>query len=481
MRLGVGYLSCLDNICVPVVALLCVCMGVLATVVSYMRKTKIISTIGPSSFSEAVVKEMFSAGSTIFRINCSHTSTVDLGTAIDSLRLWAPSAAIMVDIQGPKLRYLGDTMTVSPGDIVTFPTASLNLAVNQVDLKGGDRILIHDGRIEFVVVAVEPGSLTAKALCAGLVTNNKGVNLPDTIYSGEKLSAKDIEDIAVASAKNVEWLAISFVDSSEDILKVRSLAGSRINILSKIERPEAITNLKEICSVSDAVMVARGDLGVELPFYTIPKLQSSVAKVANSYGIPVVCATEMLESMIVSSRPTRAEVSDISSAVRDGFDAVMLSGETAVGKHPALVVEVLAQVASQAEAEHKIETTFANTNPRKAAVVSAAVELAERVSSKFLVALTFTGYSAGMLAACRPLMPIIAVTPDAAAARRLQLYKGISPYVVKRGKDFEESISITLKFLRDSGMLASQDDIVICASRISPRKDADTVWHRREP
>ena len=208
MRLGVGYLSCLDNICVPVVALLCVCMGVLATVVSYMRKTKIISTIGPSSFSEAVVKEMFSAGSTIFRINCSHTSTVDLGTAIDSLRLWAPSAAIMVDIQGPKLRYLGDTMTVSPGDIVTFPTASLNLAVNQVDLKGGDRILIHDGRIEFVVVAVEPGSLTAKALCAGLVTNNKGVNLPDTIYSGEKLSAKDIEDIAVASAKNVEWLAI---------------------------------------------------------------------------------------------------------------------------------------------------------------------------------------------------------------------------------------------------------------------------------
>ncbi len=446
-----------------------------------MRKTKIISTIGPSSFSEAVVKEMFSAGSTVFRINCSHTSTFDLGVIIDSLRSWAPSAGIMVDIQGPKLRYMGESVTVSVGDIVTFSNASLNLSANQVDLKAGDRVLIHDGRIEFLVVDVEPGSLSAKALCAGLVTNNKGVNLPDTVYSGEKLSVKDVEDIAVAVAKDVEWLAVSFVDSKEDILKVRSLAGTRINILSKIERPEAITNLQEICSVSDAVMVARGDLGVEMPFYTIPKLQSSVAKVANSYGIPVVCATEMLESMIVSSRPTRAEVSDISSAVRDGFDAVMLSGETAVGKHPALAVEVLARVASQAEDEHTIETTFANINPRKAAVVSAAVELAERVSSKFLVALTFTGYSAGMLAACRPLVPIIAVTPAVSAARRLQLHKGISPYVVKRGKDLEESVSITLKFLRDSGMLASQDDIVICASRVSPRKDADTVWHHREP
>ena len=446
-----------------------------------MRKTKIISTIGPSCFSEPIVKRMFSAGSTIFRINCSHTSTADLGLAIDSLRAWVPSAAIMVDIQGPKLRYTGETLTVAVGELVKFTTASLSLSTDQVDLKVGDRILIHDGRIEFVVVDVSSGSLSARAQCSGVIHTNKGVNLPDTAYSGEKLSFKDREDIALASAKNVEWLAISFVDSKEDVLKVRNLAGAKIGILSKIERPQAVVNLREICAVSDAVMAARGDLGVELPFYTIPKVQASVAKVANSYGIPAVCATEMLESMIVSARPTRAEVSDVSSAVRDGFDAVMLSGETAVGKHPVSVVEVLAQVAAQAETEHKRETNFANTNPRQAAVVSAAVELADRISSKFLVALTFTGYSARMLAACRPLVPIVAVTPDVETARRLQIYKGISPYVVNRGKDFEESVNVALQFLRDNGVLASQDDVVICASRISPRKDADTVWHHKEP
>lgn len=458
-----------------------VSLGVFATVVGCMRKTKIISTVGPASLSESTVKGMFAAGSTIFRINCSHMSTRDLYDAIDNLRLWVPFAAIMVDIQGPKLRYVGDDMSVSSGDMVTFSNASLGLSDHQADLKTGDRILIHDGRIEFLVESMVPGSFTARALCKGLITGNKGVNLPDTAYSGEKISLKDAADIAVASTKNVEWLAVSFVDCGQDVLKVRNLAGPNISILSKIERPKAVDNLGEICSVSDAVMVARGDLGVELPFYTIPKLQATVAKVANSYGIPSVCATEMLESMIVSSRPTRAEVSDISSAVRDGFDAVMLSGETAVGKHPVLVVDVLAQVALQAETEHASTTVFANSSPRKAAVVSAAAELAERVSSKFLVSLTFTGYSAGLLAACRPQVPIVAVTPDISAARRLHLYRGVDPYVVKRGKDFEESIGITLKFLRDAALLVPRDDIVVCASRISPRKNADTVWHHREP
>ena len=446
-----------------------------------IRKTKIISTLGPSSYNEQTVKSLYSAGASVFRINCSHTSTLDLGLMVDSVRTWAPLAAIMVDIQGPKMRYAGLERNVKFGDVVLLSASDLGFNPQEVGVAPGDRLLINDGRVEFSVMTVSEQSITSEAKSDGMLLPNKGINLPDTLYKGPLLSEKDMADVLLAKEKDVEWLALSFIDRAADVLTVKDIVGSKMSILSKIERPLAITNLKEICEVSDAVMVARGDLGVELPYYSIPKLQSIVAKVANSLGIPVVCATEMLESMIVSPRPTRAEVSDIAAAVHDGFDAIMLSGETAVGANPVTAVEVMAIVASYAETEHTNETSFADTFPRKAAVVSAAVELAKRVSSKYLVSLTFTGYSAVMLAACNPSIPVIAITPDASAARKLQIVKGIYPFVVKRGKDFQNSIDITLEFLRAQSYLNNGDDIVICASRLSPRSPADTVWHHHEP
>ena len=451
------------------------------TMSQLMRKTKIISTLGPSSYNEQTVKSLYSAGASVFRINCSHTSTFDLGLMIDSLRLWVPLAAIMVDIQGPKMRYSGIARAVNTGDVVVLSASDLGFNPQEVGVVAGDRLLVHDGRVEFSVTSVSEQSITCEAKSDGSLLPNKGVNLPDTSYKGLLLSDKDTADVLLAKSKDVEWLALSFIDRAADVLAIKNVSGPKMSILSKIERPMAITNLREICEVSDAVMVARGDLGVELPYYSIPKLQSIVAKVANSCGIPSVCATEMLESMIVSPRPTRAEVSDIVAAVNDGFDAIMLSGETAVGANPVMAVEVMATVASYAETDHVSETSFADTFPRKAAVVSAAVELAKRVSSKYLVSLTFTGYSAIMLAACNPSIPVIAITPDASAARKLQIVRGIYPFVVKRGKDFQNSIDITLAFLRTQSYLSKGDDIVICASRLSPRSTADTVWHHHEP
>ncbi|NBU38271.1 MAG: pyruvate kinase, partial [Actinobacteria bacterium] len=363
-------------------------------------------------------------------------------------------------------------------DILGFGTGVRSS--DALGLKVGHRVLLDDGRLECRITALQGTDVSLSVLRGGLLRTKKGVNLPDTEVLGGVLSTKDIDDIAVARELGAEIIAVSFVQHPEDVVRVRELAGPEPLIFSKIERPQAIERLEEICRVSDGVMAARGDLGVELPYEELPSLQRRIALTALKMGVISICATEMVESMTTSTRPTRAEVADVSAAVRDGFDAVMLSGETAVGHNPPLAVSSMVRIAEVAERNLQMPNWFADENPETAAVTAAAAALAKRINADWIVALTYTGYSARLLAACRPSCPIIAVTPDEQTARRLSIVRGVYPRIGERNPDVARSIEHALSVSRSAGMIVPGNKVVVCVSRLSARSDADTILLHNE-
>jgi len=453
-----------------------------------MRQTKIIATIGPASADSATIAALVDAGADVLRINCSHVDTNQLAERIALVRSVRPNAAILVDIQGPKLRYGGEPRALTSGSSVSFSIAELGLPEPgtgaHVDLRAGHRVLLDDGRIETVVSDLPTGTdhqLTVRVVRGGELRKNKGVNLPDTEVAGSVLSAKDHADLEVAKRECVEFVAVSFVQRPSDVEEVRAILGPTAHIVAKIERPQALERIEDICRVSDGVMAARGDLGVELPFQVVPAAQHRIARAALRQGVISVCATEMLESMTSSSRATRAEVADVTGAVRDGFDAVMLSGETAVGVDPVHAVEVMSAICVAAERDANLPVIFANANPETAAVTAAASSLAHRIGADSLLSLTYTGFSARLLSACRPKAPIIAATPSDYTARKLRAAWGVHPVVSPRDADVEVSIGAALTEARKDGLVASGDKVVVCASRLNPRSDADTIWLHLEP
>ena len=349
----------------------------------------------------------------------------------------------------------------------------------------GQRVLLHDGRLETVVASLEgeapDGVITVEVLRGGDLVNNKGVNLPDTEVSGSVLSDKDRADLEVAKRDGVDYVAVSFVQRASDIEEVRGILGPTAHVIAKIERPQALERIDDICQVSDGVMAARGDLGVELPFQIVPAAQHKIARTALRNGVISICATEMLESMTSSSRATRAEVADVTGAVRDGFDAVMLSGETAVGVNPVRAVEVMAAICVAAERDVTLPLIFADANPEAAAVTAAACSLARRIGADSLLSMTFTGHSALLMSSCRPGTPILAATPSEAVARKLRMAWGVFPMVSQRDPDVEVSISAGLAKARGHGQVKRGDKVVVCASRLSTRSDADTIWLHVEP
>ena len=450
------------------------------------RTTKIVATLGPASGSEQGIKRLVGAGASVFRLNCSHLSTDALRESIRMVRRVAPSCAVLVDIQGPKMRYGGPTRTLRDDEIVVFSLEDLGLAevmqgAGRGGLATGQRVLLHDGRISAVIEQLDGAHLGLRIIDGGELERGKGVNLPDTIVTGRLLSTKDRADIAVARDEAVEIVAVSFVQTAHDVAEVRRLMGEVGLVIAKIERPQALGNIDAILEACDGVMAARGDLGVEIPYEEVPPVQRRLARRAIELGKFSICATEMLESMISSSRPTRAEVADVSAAVRDGFDAVMLSGETAVGHDPAGAVEAMARICTGAEADVSLPNLFADANPATAAVTAAASALAKRIGAKAILALTYTGYSARLLASCRPGVAIIAATPDVGTARCLAAFRSVRPVVVERPPSIEEAIPIALETARRTGFIQSGDKVVVCASRTSPRSDADTLWLHVEP
>lgn len=451
-----------------------------------MRKTKIVATVGPASSSADGIAALVAAGADVLRLNCSHLSTESLRQAIEDVRAAAPQAAVLVDIQGPKMRYSGEETTLADGQSLVLGTEVLGLDTGlrrseDLGLQVGHRVLMDDGRIECRISSLAGTRVGLDVIRGGLLRRNKGVNLPDTEVFGGVLSTKDIADIDVARESGAEIVAISFVQHPDDVTRVRSMVGPDMLIVAKIERPQALLRLEEICRVSDGVMAARGDLGVELPYEELPTSQHTIALTALRMGIISICATEMLESMIGSSRPTRAEVADVSAAVRDGFDAVMLSAESAVGHDPPLAVRSMAGICEVAERTTILPNHFADENPEAAAVTAAAAALAKRTGADWILSLTYTGYSARLLAACRPSAPIVAVTPDETVARRLRAAWGVYPIVNPRDHSMTRAIEEGMAAARAAGHVRSGQRLVICASRTSPRSDADTLLLHVEP
>lgn len=450
------------------------------------RRTKIVATLGPASASDEGVRALVEAGAAVFRLNCSHLTTEGLGDSIALVRRAAPFAAVLVDVQGPKMRYVGAERNLVEGEEAEFSFAELGLddlvnGAGGLSINPGQRLLLHDGRISTRIVSANEVSLRVRVVDGGVLKRGKGVNLPDTSISGDLLSEKDKSDIAVARREGVEIVAVSFVQSARDVQQVRRLFGSAGLVIAKIERPQALADLDGILEACDGVMAARGDLGVEIPYEDVPPVQRRLARRAIETGRISICATEMLESMISSTRPTRAEVADVSAAVRDGFDAVMLSGETAIGDDPAGAVRAMARICRGAETDVNLPNLFADANPATAAVTAAASALAKRIGADAILALTYTGYSARLLAACRPSAPILAVTPDPGTARQLVALRGVVPTVVERPARIEDAIPLALAAVKATGRLLSGQRVVVCASRTSPRSDADTLWLHSEP
>ena len=449
-----------------------------------MRRTKIIATVGPACSTSEQITALANAGADVLRINCSHQSTQQISELIDRIRSVAPSVAILVDIQGPKHRYIGSEQMLHSGALITFALSDIGLSTTtdarEQGIEVGHRVLLNDGRLEVVIEKVGRDSIEVRVVQGGALKPGKGVNMPDTEVTDDLLTAKDRSDIAIARAKAVEVVALSFVQKPQDIEQVRELVGSNVMVVAKIERPQALERISEICAVSDGVMAARGDLGVELPFEVVPAAQHKIARTALTQGVISICATEMLESMTTSTRPTRAEVADVTGAVRDGFDAVMLSGETAVGIDPPHAVEVMARICEAAEKEVVLPNLFADTNPMRAGVTASASALAKRMSADVLLSLTFTGHSALLLAACRPTAPIVAITPSEVVARQMRLVWGLYPVVAERASDLDEAIASALTAARKQQLIGPGNTVVICASRSNPRSNADTIWLHTE-
>lgn len=418
-------------------------------------RTKILVTLGPACASPAKIREMLRAGVNGFRLNMSHGEPEIRARWIRSIKRQRNTldrpAAILVDLRGPRIR-LGKLKTLGVlkrGDVIEvcarskegrdglLPIDYRNLAR---DVEVGHRILIRDGRVELRVLKIEGRRLQCKVRRGGRVLSNSGVNLPDSVVSAPALSAKDREDIRFAAKHKVDWLALSFVRNAKDVQAVRRAlknAGANIPVMAKIEHPLAMENLDEIIAASDGVMVARGDLAVEMGHAVVPTLQKRVVRKALEQACPVVVATQMLESMIEEDQPTRAEVSDVANAVLDGADCVMLSGETAVGKYPVEACRIMREIASKTEAGQFDDTWRLRPSIRptggmpkgsvEMATVNAAVYAAHQAQVGLILAFTESGRSARLVSSFRAKLPIVAMAANESSFHRMSLYWGVSP------------------------------------------------------
>ena len=433
-----------------------------------MRRTKILATLGPASSSEEMIHRLLTTGVDAFRLNFSHGKHEEHLRVINTIRDVATELGryvpIVGDIQGPKLR-IGDVdgvvqlesnqtfvLTTEPrvGDAHEVSTPFTPLP-REVQI--GHRILINDGLVELVVIGVDDKKVTTRVIHGGSISSKKGMNFPDSELTIPAITEKDKRDVRFAVEQGLDYIAASFVRRKSDIVDLRELlheaGGDEVNVIAKLEKPQAIDNLDEILEVSDGVMVARGDLGVELPPEAVPIIQKKILARASRWGRFAITATQMLESMTTNSRPTRAEASDVANAIFDGSDAVMLSAETASGKYPLEAVQMMARIVFAAEANRQHVSYEWEREPfRKAseldeftdALAGAANYAAEQLDAKYIVVFTQTGFAARLMSKFRPKVPIIALTPSSWVARRMNLLWGVQPFVLKDAGEFHEQI-----------------------------------------
>lgn len=430
------------------------------------RATKIIATVGPATDSEERIAQLVSAGVDVFRLNFSHGTHESHGEAIRRIRAAAQRAArptaIMIDLAGPKIRTgrlrdhqplvlnAGDSLTIAVGDFVGEPgRVSTGYAELPAVVGKGDALLLDDGRIQLRVEETSPTEIRTTVVDGGRLGENKGINAPGAMFPSGRMTDKDARDLEFGVKAGVDWIALSFVQRATDLTVARDAlirAGApHVPLIAKLERPQAIEHLEEVLHAADGVMVARGDLGIELPLERVPRIQKEVTRRARSLGLPVIVATQVLDSMRTEPRPTRAEVSDAANAVDDRVDAIMLTGETASGEHPLKAVETLDAVIRDAELSAPVGTIEPEDTHLLAghgrALCDAAVTLAEHAHAAAIVAVTHGGKTARVLSALRPSVPILAATDQDVIARRLALSWGVVPVMTELGGDVNAAAS----------------------------------------
>lgn len=448
-----------------------------------MRRTKIVATIGPASDSPAVLEALVEAGMEVARLNASHSEPDELEARLAAVRAAARRVgrpvAVMLDLAGPKLRVgevapgtrlePGCEFSIVPGEFVGDSLrVSLRYHGLARDVSPGNRLLLDDGSIELEVTGVDGDVVRTRVLAGGALSSNKGVNAPGVGLSVSSLTARDRDMVAWGVDAGVDLVAQSFIRSVSDVEELREIVSrANVPVVSKIETAAAAEAIAEIVDASDVVMVARGDLGVETAPEEVPILQRRIIEECRRAGVPVIVATQMLESMTTASRPTRAEASDVANAIFDGVDAVMLSAETAVGAHPVKVVETMARIAARAEgARQQSElATSPRTSPGDvtAAVSAAVCELADDLGLAAIITATQSGATARSVARQRPSVPVVAVTPHPEVARRLAVVWGVQPLVVPLAEDTGLMLDRVAHAVRDAGLVSSGEKVAITA------------------
>ncbi|MEI6867190.1 MAG: pyruvate kinase [Actinomycetes bacterium] len=449
-----------------------------------MRRAKIVCTMGPAVESPEKVHELIAAGMNMARLNLSHGGYPEHQSRLDLVRAAAAAAgrpvAILVDLQGPKIRlarfaagphelFRGDIFTITTDDVVgTKERVGTTFKGLPGDCKAGDRILIDDGKVTVEVVEVKGNDVVTKVIQPGFVSNNKGINLPGVAVSVPAMSEKDIEDLRWGLHAGADFIALSFVRSAEDIKDVHRIMdeeGIRRPVIAKIEKPQAVENLEEIVAAFDGIMVARGDLGVELPIEEVPLVQKRCVTLARESAKPVIVATQMLDSMISNSTPTRAEATDCANAVLDGADALMLSGETSVGDFAIQAVQTMARIIERTEEAMLDQIPALKHNPRTkgGAITKAAAEVGAIVGAKFLVAFTQSGDSARRMARLRSAIPILALTPEIAVYNQLALSWGVESMITPTVDHTDEMVKQVDSLLLSTGRAQKGETIMIVA------------------
>lgn len=448
-----------------------------------LRRTKIVATLGPSSSDRVMIASLFRAGADVFRINMSHTSHERMRELVAAIRAvefeYGRPIGILVDLQGPKLRigsFAGGPIMLAKGEIFTLDADEVPGDARRVYLphpelfatvEPGHQLLLDDGKVRLVATDVVPGRITTRVEVGGKLSDRKGVSLPQTTVPFSALAEKDRSDLEAALEANIDWLALSFIQRPEDIAEAKKLARGRATVMAKIEKPQAVDRLGDIMDITDALMVARGDLGVELPLEKVPGIQKQLTRTARWAGKPVVVATQMLESMITSPVPTRAEVSDVATAIFEGADAVMLSAESAAGQYPVEAVATMNRIAEEVENDplHRTILHAQRTEPESTgadAIAAAARQIAETLELSAIICWTFSGSTALRVARERPAPPVVAISPNLATARRLSLVWGVHAIVAEDARDQDDMVDRACRHaFRDGFAKAGQRVIAV--------------------
>lgn len=467
-----------------------------------MLRTKIVATIGPASRSPEMLEQLIRAGVNVVRLNMSHGDHALHAENIERVRAASAAVgrpvAILADLQGPKLRVgqmSGEGVDLIPGQKVTLSTEGDLIGHDHIvpvqydglpaAVDPGDRILLDDGLLELQVLDTSEKTITAEVIIGGLLKSNKGLNLPRASLAISAITEKDREDLIFALEHQVDWIALSFVRTAQEVLELKDLIrqasafGRPVPVIAKIEKPEAYRNIDAIIAVSDGIMVARGDLAIETSSEEVPMMQKTIIRKCNRAGVPVITATQMLDSMIRNPRPTRAEASDVANAILDGTDAIMTSAETAAGKYPLRTIETMVKIAARAEEamfEMGLRTYTDEEYSVAEAVARATVETAVELRAAAIITPTMSGSTARLVSKYRPPQIIVATTPSPMVQRQLALYWGVVPLLARRTESTDEMINSSIRAAMEQGLVQEGDTVVLTAGTAgSPAGSTDLM------